>query len=147
MTTAIIITLCLLILTAYLFDLTSSKTKIPSVILLLTLGWVLHWFSNYFALGIPDLAPALPVLGTLGLILIVMEGSLELEFNRSKSKLLIKAFLMSFLPMFILALGLSIILYYFGFPSIKQNLINVIPLCVISSAIAIPSVRSLTRYN
>jgi hypothetical protein len=35
MTTTIIIVLCVLVLAAYLFDLTSAKTKIPSVILLL----------------------------------------------------------------------------------------------------------------
>jgi hypothetical protein len=33
MTTAIIITFCILLLVAYVFDLTSSKTKIPGEIL------------------------------------------------------------------------------------------------------------------
>jgi Kef-type K+ transport system membrane component KefB len=38
--TTVIITICALLLIAYLFDLTSSKSKIPSVILLLLLGWL-----------------------------------------------------------------------------------------------------------
>jgi hypothetical protein len=33
---------------------------------------------------IPDLTSTLPILGTIGLILIVLEGSLELELNKSK---------------------------------------------------------------
>jgi cell volume regulation protein A len=147
MTTAIIITLCVLVLVAYVFDLTSSKTKIPSVILLLLLGWVLRQLTTYSALNIPDLSPALPVLGTVGLILIVLEGSLELEFNRSKTPLIRKAFLMSLLPMLVLSFGLAFCFELFGYSSLRQNLINVIPLCVISSAIAIPSVRSLSSYN
>jgi hypothetical protein len=36
-----------------------------------------------FDINLPDLA-TLPVLGTIGLILIVLEGSLELELNKSK---------------------------------------------------------------
>lgn len=42
MTIAIIITLCILLLLAYVFDLTSSKTKVPSVILLLLLGFAMR---------------------------------------------------------------------------------------------------------
>jgi hypothetical protein len=37
-----------------------------------------------FDINLPDLTATLPVLGTIGLILIVLEGSLELELNRSK---------------------------------------------------------------
>lgn len=81
MTATVIITFCVLVILAYLFDLTSSKTKIPSVILLLVLGWGLHQIAGYFSLSVPDLSPALPILGTVGLILIVLEGALELDFN------------------------------------------------------------------
>jgi len=95
MTTTIIITLCSLILMAYLFDLSAKKTKIPSVILLLLLGWLLKQITTYFELSIPDMKTALPVLGTVGLILIVLEGSLELELRASKKKMIINAFLMS----------------------------------------------------
>jgi hypothetical protein len=66
----------------YLFDLT-ARTKIPSVILLLLLGWMVR-DNLLFDINLPDLTATLPVLGTIGLILIVLEGSLELELNRSK---------------------------------------------------------------
>jgi hypothetical protein len=39
---------------------------------------------TFFDINLPDLTATLPVLGTIGLILIVLEGSLELELNRSK---------------------------------------------------------------
>ena len=80
MSTAIIITLCSLLLLAYLFDVSAPKTKIPTVILLLLLGWGVKNTSIILNIDIPNLEPILPILGTIGLILIVLEGSLELEF-------------------------------------------------------------------
>ncbi|MES2003332.1 MAG: sodium:proton antiporter [Bacteroidota bacterium] len=147
MTTAIIITLCTLLLIAYVFDLTSSKTKIPAVILLLLLGWLVRQLSDLLAIAVPDLTPALPVLGTIGLILIVLEGSLELELNKSKTPLIKKSFIVSLLPMLALAFGLSYVLQHMGGGTFKDNLTNAIPLCVISSAIAIPSVKSLQTHH
>jgi hypothetical protein len=145
MTMAIIITLCVLVLIAYVFDLTSSKTKIPSVILLLALGWFLREILNYFSVVVPDLSPALPVLGTVGLILIVLEGSLELEFNPSKMSMIRKSFLNALIPMLVVAFGLAWAFSVFGKTNFRYSLINAIPFCVISSAIAIPSVRGLTQ--
>ena len=84
MTITYIITFCALLLIAYLFDFTSSKTKIPSVILLLLLGWIVRQISIFFDFKLPDFSIIFPVLGTVGLILIVLEGALELEFNKSK---------------------------------------------------------------
>src|SRR5690554_8015530 len=84
MTNTFIIAFCVLIIIAYIFDLTTSKTKIPSVILLLISGWGLQQFTDIFNINVPNLSGLLPILGTIGLIVIVLEGSLELEFNKSK---------------------------------------------------------------
>ena len=143
MTTTIIITLCSLILMAYLFDLSAKKTKIPSVILLLLLGWLLKQITTYFELSIPDMKTALPVLGTVGLILIVLEGSLELELRASKKKMIINAFLMSIIPLLIMCFLLAWLFQYYGHNSFRVSFLNAVPLSIISSAIAIPSVNSL----
>lgn len=147
MTVTIIITFCVLLLIAYVFDLTSSKTKIPSVILLLLLGWTVKQIAVWFDIQLPDFSPVLPVLGTVGLILIVLEGSLELELNKSKFGLIRKSFIGALLPMIALAFLLAFSFRYFGDFSLKDSLINAIPFCVISSAIAIPSVRNLSSQN
>lgn len=73
MTSGIIITICTLLLLAYVFDITSAKTKIPSVILLLISGWLVRQVTDYLQLPVPDLNGILPILGTIGLILIVLE--------------------------------------------------------------------------
>lgn len=141
----IIIALCLLLLVAYLFDLTASRTQIPSVILLLVLGWFVREATLLLNIEIPDLSSTLPILGTIGLILIVLEGSLELELNKSKIGLIKKSSLGAFLPLVVLALALAYMMHYYGGYSFKDCLTNAIPFCVISSAIAIPSVRNLSK--
>ncbi|MFN8164718.1 MAG: sodium:proton antiporter [Bacteroidia bacterium] len=143
MTLTIIITICLLLLLAYVFDISSRLTKIPSVILLLLLGWIVRQISYFFFLKIPDLNPLLPILGTIGLVLIVLEGSLELELNKSKIPIIRKALLTSVLAMFAQAFLLASVFQYLSGTPFKTALLNAIPFCVISSAIAIPSVRTL----
>lgn len=137
----------MLLLIAYVFDLTAYKTKIPSVILLLLLGWAVKQLTVWFDIKLPDFSPILPVLGTMGLILIVLEGALELELNKSKLGLIRKSFIGAFLPMIALAFLLAFAFSYFGHFGLKDSLINAIPFCVISSAIAIPSVRNLSSHT
>jgi cell volume regulation protein A len=146
MTTTIII-ICVLLLFAYIFDISASKTKIPSVILLLTLGFIAKQFANFFNLDIPNLDSTLPILGTVGLILIVLEGSLELEVNRSKMGFVGKTALMAILPLFIFSFGFAYFLNYYEEIPLKIALVNAIPLAIISSAIAIPSAHHLTSKN
>jgi len=147
MTVGIIITFCVLLLCAYVFDLTSSRTKIPSVILLLILGWTVRKLTVSFDIQLPGFSSVLPGLGTVGLILIVLEGSLELELNKSKFRIIATSFFGALIPMLALSFLLAFAFRYFGHFGLKDSLTNAIPFCVISSAIAIPSVRNLATRN
>ncbi|NHN24233.1 sodium:proton antiporter [Flavobacterium jejuense] len=144
---AIIITICVLLLLAYAFTISSSKTKIPSVILLLLLGWVVKQITDVLHIVIPDLNSLLPFFGTLGLVLIVLEGSLELELNRKKLPFVGKTIVTAVIPLFITAFVIGHFFYYFLDSSYKDGLINAVPLCIISSAIAISSVGHLNAFN
>jgi len=144
MSETIILIICFLLLVSYLFEITSSKTRIPSVVILLFLGWATKQFITFFNINIPELSPILPVLGTIGLILIVLEGALELEINKDKLELIIKSFLGALLTILVLVFLFAYLLSFFGDFSLKDRLINVIPFCLISSAIAIPSVKNLS---
>lgn len=143
----IIIVICVLLLLAYIFTVSASKTKIPSVILLLILGWVVKQSADVFHIIIPDLNPLLPILGTIGLILIVLEGSLELQLNKEKLPFIGKTFVTAIVPLIITALIVAFAFSYILDVSFKDGLINAIPLCIISSAIAISSVGHLNVYN
>src|SRR5690554_1253138 len=143
MTTGIIITLSVLLLFAYLFEITTSKIKIPSVILLLALGFGVKLLSNSLELEMIDLNPVLPILGTVGLILIVLEGSLELEMDKTKMPFIIKTLAVSLLPILIFSFSMAYYLHYYESVPFKAALSNAVPIGVISSAIAIPSARNL----
>ena len=147
MTTTIIITFCTVLLVAYIFDLSAKLTRIPAVILLLLLGWIARQFTYFFHLQLPDFTSILPVLGTVGLILIVLEGSLELKMNKSKFSLIRKSFFGALIPMLSIAFLLAYVLHFFVASSFKDNLANIIPLSVISSSIAISSVKNLATED
>ena len=142
-----IIIFCCLLLVSYIFDLTASRTKIPSVIFLLLCGWAVKNAIVWLNIDLPDLYPALPVLGTVGLVLIVLEGSLELNLSRSKLELVGKSFLGALVALCATALLLALALNYIGGAGFLSALINAVPLAVISSAIAIPSARRLVHRN
>lgn len=147
MSTVFLISICVLMLFAYVFDLTSKHTRIPSVVLLMLLGWFAARLVEFTAIKIPDLNAILPVTGTIGLILIVLEGGLELEVERSKTILILKAFFLALIPMLLLSVIFAVVISYFTETGFLRALLNTIPFSVISSAIAIPSVRNLDPIN
>ena len=77
---SILIVLPLLIIFSYLFDIFARRTKFPSVILLVLTGITLRFFSSYSGYSNFEFLDSLvPVLGTIGLILIVLEAALEFK--------------------------------------------------------------------
>ena len=117
------------------------------MILLFVLGWGVKQVGNYFELTLPQLTPVLPILGTIGLILIVLEGSLELELNKNKFSLIRKSVVGVFLSMIVSAFVIAFLFVWIGDQPLKQSLINAIPFCVISSAVVIPSVSNMSKTN
>ena len=101
----------------------------------------------FFNVGLPELKPLLPILGTIGLILIVLEAGLDLELNHSKRHVLNKSAISALLPIIILQFVVGYAFSYFSGTSFNNGMVNAIPLCIISSAIAIPSVQYLSGKN
>lgn len=147
MTLPLIITICILMLIAYAFDITSKHTKIPTVIFLLLVGWGFKQVISGFQLKIFNLDPLLPIFGTIGLILIVLEGGLELEINPQKKQLIKKSVIAALVPLFVLCTVIALCFHFLGDASLMDSLINAVPFCIISSAIAIPSVAHLSKIN
>ena len=142
-TYSILIILCILVIFSYFFDLFARKTNVPSVLLLLGLGALLRITSDKFGMVVMDFSELLPILGTVGLILIVLEGSLELKYERGKKNLIKNAFAASFFILIVTAFSIAGLFKYITGQSFYLCLLNAIPYSVISSAIAIPSVSGL----
>lgn len=143
MTAAIILTISVLVLVGYMFDITAPRTRIPTVILLLSLGVIMRLLVNSFNIQTPDLSEVLPILGTIGLILIVLEGSLDLELSREKLPTVRKAFFVAVMPVIIVAAVVGLVLHFYAGYDLRMSLINAVPFAIISSAIAIPTVSSM----
>jgi len=139
MTNYIILALCVVVLLSYIFDISGRYSKIPGVILLILLGIVIQLIVNTINLEIPNLRPVLPVIGTLGLIMIVLEASLDLKLERRKKYLIIKSISSAFILFAVFSAGLTFILVDMLGHSIRDSLLNAIPLGIISSAVAITS--------
>lgn len=144
---AVIIVLCSIMLIAYLGELSSERTKVPTVILLLFLGWLSGSITRLLDLSLPDLNPVLPFLGTIGLILIVLEGALELKAGRSKIKIARHGFLMAIIPLVLMTLIFGAVFAWYTGLSFHRGLVNALPFSIISSSIAISSTRNISASN
>lgn len=135
------------VLLSYWFNHVSERYRIPSVILLLATGIlaraVTHAYDNTFALP----SQLIPLLGTAGLVLIVLEGALDLRLDPRRKIFLLRTFGAAALGVaattLLLAMALSLI---FGLPALSACLIAA-PFGVISSAVAIPTAASLQEND
>lgn len=139
-----LIILSALVIFSYLFDLIARQFKIPAVILLLLSGIGLRYLAMWLQVDELDFDIILPVLGTIGLILIVLEGALGLKLEREKLKLVKQAFSSAFFILLLTSVGIAWFFQYLTSQPFRICFINAIPLGVISSAIAIPSASALT---
>ncbi|GAB3173085.1 hypothetical protein GCM10027291_29000 [Telluribacter humicola] len=131
------------VLISYGFDLVSSRTKLPSVVLLLATGVAIRQVTDYFGVAIPYVNVILPTLGTLGLILIVLEGGLDLELSGGKHKFILRTLAAALLGILLCMFVIAGIFYILLGENFYNAMVTATPFAVISSAVAIPSVRGL----
>jgi len=146
-TYTVLIILSGLVIFSYLFDLVASKTKLPSVLLLLTLGIGLRILVDKLQIHTYNFLQILPTLGTVGLILIVFEGSLELKYAKDKNRVIKGAFLSALLILIATVGIITFIIYQITGAAVYLCFVNAIPFSVISSAIAIPSVANINKKS
>jgi len=135
----------LIIIISYLFNLVASRYSIPSVLLLIVLGVALKGLVSATGMETPDLTPILEVLGTIGLIMIVLEASLDLELEKEKRKVISRAFFTSLVTLLLSALLIGGIMTIYLKVNMTTGLLYAVPLSIMSSAIIIPSVSALSK--
>ena len=141
---SILIGLSLAVILSYVFNLASRATRIPSVLLLLFTGIGLRQWAEYQDIDFRIPKTLLEIFGIIGLIMIVLEGALDLRLTRDKVALIRRSFLAAALMLVAQAAAIGGLLHLWLGASWQTCLLNAVPLVVISSAIAIPSVASLT---
>ncbi len=141
----ILIILSSLVIFSYAFDLIARKTRFPSVLLLLATGIGLAYLARWTGFSFRFLNDLLPLLGTVGLILIVLEGALELKLSKEKWPLIKQSLSAAFLILVFTMLVIATGFYFLTEKSFRICLLNAVPFSIISSAIAIPSASVLPQ--
>jgi hypothetical protein len=139
----ILIILSSLVIFSYVFDLFAKKFRVPSVILLLLSGIGLRYLAVVLEINTLDFNSVLPLIGTVGLILIVLEGSLELRLEKSKLQLIQSSLYSAFFILILTTSSIAAFFYFLGGENFQKCFLNAVPLGIISSAIAIPSASVL----
>ena len=143
MTNTAILAASALLLFAYLLDIVGRRFKMPSVVLLIGTGIVLRQILDSAGLHLNWVDPIVPVIGTIGLILIVLEGALDLKVSRERRGLIATSFastLLGFLATLAAFAALFNVALEFDAPI---AVLAAIPFAVISSAVAIPAAHGL----
>jgi NhaP-type Na+/H+ or K+/H+ antiporter len=141
----IIIIASVVIILSFFFGELSKKTNIPSVLMLIFLGIGLKLVMDALEFKEIDFFPILELLGIVGLIMIVLEAALELELKREKLWPILKAFGIALVGLLASTWVAALILerYVEGMTT-EIAWIYATPLSILSSAIIIPSVNSLS---
>ncbi len=141
----VLIFLGVVVIMSYMFDIIAKITKIPSVLLLLGTGVGFRLTADYFGYQIPNVKYMLELFGTIGLILIVLEASIELKLSREKLGVIKKSLLAALVILIGTATVIAYIIHIWIDAPMHICFVNAIPLAVISSAVAIPSISNLTE--
>jgi Kef-type K+ transport system membrane component KefB len=140
----ILIVLCIVTIISYIFNIISDRLKVPSVILLIVCGMILKVVGDQYQMSFLVPRTVLELLGVIGLIMIVLEGALDLKITPDKKKLIIRSLLSAVSVLFITTIAIADFLHFAFEIPFKQALPYAVAMGVISSAIAIPSVNNLS---
>ena len=141
----LIIAASAVIIISFIFGELAKKTSVPSVLMLIVLGIVANIVLADKLEGV-DFMPILTILGTIGLIMIVLEAALELELKREKLIPIAKSMLIALIGLIASTWAAAWILLY-NVPGMTSTSawLYATTLSILSSAIIIPSVGDLRQ--
>ena len=147
MTYQAILAASIFLLIAFGLERLGRASGIPSAILLIAAGLAGKPVLETFGLALEGISAAVPIVGTLGLILIVLEGTLDIKLRRDRLRAAAGAFLIAgggfVVCTTVFAFAGSLILNL----TPLQSVILAVPFAVISSTIAIPSSSFLPPWG
>lgn len=143
MTNTALLALSGLLVLAYLLDVLGRRFRLPAVVLLIASGIVARQLMDRSGIQLSFVDLLLPVIGTIGLILIVLEGALDLEVRRERAGLIAKSSAAA-----LLGFGATLAAFAWLFHAVIPfewpiAVLAALPFAVISSAVAIPSAAGL----
>ncbi len=139
----LVLALATVVILSYFFNIISRKTRIPSVLWLLGTGILVNYLDGTNLLSDRTLGRIVEVLGIIGLIMIILEASLDLHITRDKFTLILRAFVSALIILFCSSFIIAYLINYWLHEPFSKCLVYAVPLSIVSSAIVIPSVQML----
>jgi cell volume regulation protein A len=145
MTNTAILAVSALLVFAYLLDIFGRRTKLPSVVLLIATGMIGRLVLDALGIHLRFVERLVPLFGTIGLILIVLEGAVDLEVRRERAGLIARSAATA-----LLGFGITLAAFSWGIHTFlgltwPYATLAAMPFAVISSAVAIPSSHGLPK--
>ena len=133
------------VILSYFANLLARRTNIPSVLVLIAMGIAIRQGLRAVGLNhIPFEGLVLELLGTVGLIFIVLEAALELELRRDKLTLILRSATLALAALVLSTGAIAAFLHFALAMPVFNATVYAIPLSIMSSAIIIPSVGGLS---
>lgn len=143
MTNQAILTASLCLLLAFGVERLGRRTGLPSVVVLIATGALGKPLLAQMGWTLSGLDAAVPVIGTIGLVLIVLEGAFDLELRRERWRTVASAAVAATMCFFVWTACMTLLAMALLNLGMYHALLVAIPFSVISSAVAIPSSRVL----
>lgn len=137
----------LIIILSFIFNIVAQKSNIPSVLMLMVLGYILGQFVPMEGAYEEVQTTALSLLGTVGVILIVLEAALDLHLEKEKTGMIVKSLILATALLVATSGLIAVALKYILEMGWLQAWLYAVPLAVMSSAIIIPSIGSLSAES
>ncbi len=131
------------LLLAFAVERIGPRIGLPSVIVLVLLGLVAKPVLSLVGYQLQGLELMVPIIGAIGLVLIVLEGALDIQIRRDKLWLAGAAFVQAVAGFLLCAAAFAALAALVMPLTVVQALLLAVPFAVISSAVAIPSSRFL----
>jgi len=139
----VLILLSSVVILSYLFNMLSKKTNIPSVLLLIATGVGIKYTSLYYGMIYADVSKLVKILGIVGLIMIVLEASLDLKLGKDKLKLISNSMGSALFIFAISAVAIAFVVVEWLYVPFESAFLYAVPLSIISSSVVIPSTTHL----
>lgn len=144
MTYPTILSASLFLLIVFGVERVCRRWGIPSVIVLVASGLVARPVLDSIGVQLNWAGTLVPIVGTIGLVLIVLEGALDIELRRERFRLISATFFLATAGFVICVLVFALAARMALDISPVQAVLLATPFAVISSAVAIPSTNFLT---
>lgn len=137
----------IILLTAFAIERFSKALQIPSVIVMIMAGLASKHLLAQWGVSFEGMAELVPIIGTFGLILIVLEGALDIELRPNRMRLAGTAISVAVAGFFLCGAVFAALAFLVLPLSLVQAATLAVPFAVISSAVAIPSSHFLPAHD